>query len=677
MFKRWLCLITVVLVALPALVPLVAVQAAVLPISYPRLANYFLKWEISDDEVPQLAKWSVLVLDMENQETSRDKILKIRQLNPQIIILAYVTSQEILDKLDYYNQAYLRQDLNSGLIDSWWLKDIDGHKISNWPNTFMLNLSDGAGTNSQGERFNDYLPEFVANRLKPSGLWDGVFYDNTWGQVSWVSSRPLDINNNQIAEDNSQVDQSWAIGFKKMLAKTKSLTGPDFLIVGNGKIYEGYQRLLNGMMLENFPSSWEGDGTWAGSMKSYLKLFDTNVTPQLSLVNVYNKNQNNFRLFRYGLASTLLGDGFYSYDYDTTNHGQTWWYDEYNVSLGSAQSAPYNLLSSSFNLQAGLWRRDFKNGIALVNSTDQVKTYVFNREEFQKIKGTQDPGMNNGQKINYIKLAAHDGIILRKANTLITNSAFTNGYFFRVFDGQGRLTGNSFFSYVSAFPGEAEVLIGASDEATGDNVSLGAFSGQLKLVKNGRQQFNIKPFGTSYKKSLSLSASLVAGSINKIVVGSGAGGGPQVQVYSTSGKLTNSFFAYDKKLRNGVNLVLGDVYGDGVDRIVTGPGQGSEPVVKVFSLTGQLERSFLAYDNKMLGGVNVALGDVNGDGQLEIITAPASQGGPQVRIFSSNGQSLGSFFAYDQKYHGGLKVTASDMTGSGRAEILVGLPNFY
>jgi len=110
-------------------------QASSVKNVYPRLANYFLRWEITDSEANQLAKWDLLVLDMEVQENSRRELEKIRELNPNIIILAYITSQEILDDAEHYNNAYMRQKLASRLYEGWWLRDKDGAKISNWPYT--------------------------------------------------------------------------------------------------------------------------------------------------------------------------------------------------------------------------------------------------------------------------------------------------------------------------------------------------------------------------------------------------------------------------------------------------------------------------------------------------------------------------------------------------------------
>lgn len=652
-------------------------RAAALPASYPRKANYFLKWEINEAEVKELAKWNLLILDMEVQENSREQIEKIRKINPSIIILAYINSVELINDVDDYRNASLRNYLASGLSDDWWLEDPQGNKITNWPENSMLNLTDGAKSDSSGKHFNDYLPEFVVKEIKSSGLWDGVFFDNTWGDVSWINGGNIDADNDGQKDLAFTLDSAWALGFKKVLTRTRELAGKDFIIVGNGRVYEGYQKLLNGMMLEDFPSVWENGGTWLGSMKTYLHLPSVNATPNISVINSFNKNQADYRYFRYGLTSTLLGDGFYSFDYDVSNHSQTWWYDEYDVELGPAVSGAYNLLANKgTNIEVGLWRRDFKYGSAIVNSTDKEQLYVFSKENMEKIKGTQDLIFNTGLKINYLKLAAYDGAVLLRQSSVINDSAFTNGYFYRIYNINGQQVKNGFFPYLNNFPGEQEIIV-ARQETELQDVNLTAGAGQVVLQKDGVKIASFYPYTQNYKIGINLAAKINGGYIRQIVTGTAAGGGPQVAIFSPSGKLLGSFFAYDKKTRGGVSVALGDLNGDGQDEIVTGSGVGLEPIVKIFTQNGSLKNSFSAYDKNFQGGINIAVGDVNSDGQNEIITAPGAGGGPHIRIFNSQGKVIGSFFAYDQSYHGGVKIGVSDINGDGTVDILAGIKNFY
>ncbi|PIR95675.1 hypothetical protein COT93_00915 [Candidatus Falkowbacteria bacterium CG10_big_fil_rev_8_21_14_0_10_37_18] len=667
--KKLLLLILILIFFFPNLV-----QALELNDTYPRLANYFLKTEISDQEATDLAKWDLLILNMETQESSPEQILKIRSLNSKIIMVAYIGSQEIVS-----NPAFiggLRALLGASLNDSWWLRDEQGNKISNWPGTYMLNISDQTGINNNGQHWNDYLVDFVVNEIKSSNLWDGVFYDNVWGDISWLNGGNIDINNDGQRDNASFMNDAWSKGMKKIFDKTREKVGPNFIVLANGQAYADFFSHFNGLMLERFPAPWDNGGTWKGSIKVYSSLSSLHLAPSLPILNVTDKDQTNYRHFRFGLTSALLGDGFYSFDYDITDHGQTWWYDEYNWQLGNAKSSPYNLLApttaaaDNIRIEPGLWRRDFANGLAIINSTDSKQTYIFSQEDVEKIKGTQDITVNNGQKINYIQLQPQDGVILLKTNTTIENSAFTNGYFFRYFNGQGEQIRNGFFPFIKSLSGESEVIV-----ANPGNKILNADSGQLSLSQNGTKIWTAWPFTKNYKKKLSLAAKVDGGNFPIIITGAGPGGGPQVQIFNNQGKLVGSFFAYDKNLRCGVNVALADLDGDGQMEIITGPGPGTEPQVKVFSLNGQLKSSFLAYDVKMRGGINVTAGDLSGDGISEIITAPASAGGPQVRIFSESGRVLGGFFAYDKNYHGGLKVTVAD--DSGHAAILVGLKNFY
>ena len=69
--------------------------------------------------------------------------------------------------------------------------------------------------------------------------------------------------------------------------------------------------------------------------------------------------------------------------------------------------------------------------------------------------------------------------------------------------------------------------------------------------------------------------------------------------------------------------------GDGVAELITGPGRGGGPHVRVWSVaSGRLSdvTGFFPYYPGFAGGVAVAAGDVTGDGVAELITG-AGQGG--------------------------------------------------
>jgi hypothetical protein len=147
---------------------------------------------------------------------------------------------------------------------------------------------------------------------------------------------------------------------------------------------------------------------------------------------------------------------------------------------------------------------------------------------------------------------------------------------------------------------------------------------------------------------------------DEIVVAPQSAGGPHIRIFDTSGIAKGEFFAFDKKMTGGVSLAVGDLDGDGRAEIVTAPASGTSPEVRVFDGEGRLLASFLAYAPVFGGGVSVAVGDVDADGRAEIITAPGVGGGPHIRVFSGKGNLKTQFFAEDKTDLRGWRVMAGD-----------------
>ena len=173
---------------------------------------------------------------------------------------------------------------------------------------------------------------------------------------------------------------------------------------------------------------------------------------------------------------------------------------------------------------------------------------------------------------------------------------------------------------------------------------------------------------------------------------------PFVHILSAAtGQLVSRFRAYREAYRGGVRVATGDLNGDGIDEIVTAPGRNHSPVVKVFDQSGNLLHSFLAYGSKSVGGVDVAIGDVDGDGKNDIVTA-MTYNGNQVKVFKNVSpgaapftslklSAVSSFNPFGNGFKGGATVEVADlgrpiMVGAvkkldssildGRAEVIVG-----
>jgi hypothetical protein len=209
-----------------------------------------------------------------------------------------------------------------------------------------------------------------------------------------------------------------------------------------------------------------------------------------------------------------------------------------------------------------------------------------------------------------------------------------------------------------------------------------ASSGKINVYsESGDDMGGFWPYGEQYKGAVNFA--LVDADKNgtmEIVTGPGKGLSPHVKVFSLAGKMLNpGFFAYSKTFKAGVNVAVGDIDGDGTNEIVVGAGVGGGPHVRVFSLDGQLVNpGFFAYSSAWRTGVNVAVGDIDGDGADEIITGPGAGGWPQVKIFNKKGGQIGdAFFAFDQQIRDGVNVAALDIDGDGAKEIITMTTNVF
>lgn len=160
---------------------------------------------------------------------------------------------------------------------------------------------------------------------------------------------------------------------------------------------------------------------------------------------------------------------------------------------------------------------------------------------------------------------------------------------------------------------------------------------------------------------------------SEIVTGAGYGAGPHVLALNNSGTVLASFYAYDPRFNGGVDVAAGDVDGDGIDEIITGAGPGAGPHVMVYSIAGAPLASFYAFDPSFNGGIKVSAGDLDGDGKAEIIIGAGPSAGPHVIAYKDNGATVvASFYAYDPSFKGGVDVSAADVEGTAGAEIITG-----
>lgn len=158
-----------------------------------------------------------------------------------------------------------------------------------------------------------------------------------------------------------------------------------------------------------------------------------------------------------------------------------------------------------------------------------------------------------------------------------------------------------------------------------------------------------------------------------IITAPGFGGSTHVRNIHKDGRpFTELGFIANSGSKSGADVDIADVDKDGELEIIVGAGPGDKPYVKIFDRKTQtLEREFYAYNESFRGGVRVSAGDLNGDGYMEIGTAPGPGGGAHIRVFSHTGKVIhGKLFPFGGEYRTGADIALGDITGDGKAEII-------
>lgn len=180
-------------------------------------------------------------------------------------------------------------------------------------------------------------------------------------------------------------------------------------------------------------------------------------------------------------------------------------------------------------------------------------------------------------------------------------------------------------------------------------------------------------YNSNFRGGVKVSAGDLDGDGKKeIITGAGFGGGPHVRAFDSKGQPTIGFFAFDQNLRNGVNVGAGDINGDGKDEIIAGSGEEANPQIKIFDRSGSFLFEINLQNISKWGGVNVASIDLGGDGIDEILAAGGWSSLPEIQILRADGSLINKFLAYNQNFRGGANLTSADVDGDGKEEIITG-----
>jgi hypothetical protein len=318
--------------------------------TFPRIANCYgagLSWASWDKGAEYWSKLSLFIggcydvhYDWENErwpkalEAAAANIARIRQVNPNALFLPYVDVVEGPD--------------NPNIPKSWWALNDKGERWSGWPGMFRIN--------TDLKEVLQYNLDKVRQDVFGRECFDGVFYD-CWSPDKWLVPETAKLRDGQ----GIVMINPWNLpreGFENL---NGVLAEDQINRVIDGTIdFEDFLALyLKWCTLSRKPVTTTlvcrpqtiNDDPWRWDKLT-----------QEERVAEQEKGRHDEQTMRFGLATTLMGDGYFGYDSGTMGRGNWWWYKEYDAPLGHPKGPAHRNAD-------GTWQREFDGGTVIVNGS--------------------------------------------------------------------------------------------------------------------------------------------------------------------------------------------------------------------------------------------------------------------------------------------------------------------
>jgi hypothetical protein len=123
-----------------------------------------------------------------------------------------------------------------------------------------------------------------------------------------------------------------------------------------------------------------------------------------------------------------------------------------------------------------------------------------------------------------------------------------------------------------------------------------------------------------------------------------------------------------------ISVALGAVNRDDVTDFAVAEGQGNAAVAKVLDgKTGKTIASYFPFPGAFRGGVTVALADVTGDGRADLIVGSGPGMTTQVKVYDSATRKLVTTCSpFTPSFRGGVTVAGIDVNADRKADVVVG-----
>lgn len=274
------------------------------------------------------------------------KALELRNLNPGVIIV-----NPNVNAIDTTTPG-------PEIPDNYYLRDTRGNRIEVWPGSYRLNLTK--------LEVAEFLAQYAYQQLVQSRLaFDGIFFDNFNTSISWMKAdylgRPIqiDANNDGQPDDPIALDAAWRNGVYQEIATFRKLapyayisghvnqipSHPDSIAAFDGASFViSAVNVREGLM--PFGSLFQDYQSWFSAGKQRpITMMQSSPPNQFAYGYGYKPAQSMtaataafaqsfYPNMRFGLALSLMSDGYSTFDFGDNESPASLWYDEYDFNLG-------------------------------------------------------------------------------------------------------------------------------------------------------------------------------------------------------------------------------------------------------------------------------------------------------------------------------------------------------
>jgi hypothetical protein len=318
--------------------------------SYPRIANCYgsgLGWETWDKGAEYWSKLDLFIgcgydfhYDWDDPRWPKilaaveENVRHLREVNPNALVLPYVDVVEGPD--------------NPAVPKGWW--DLrDGGRWSGWPGYYRINTS--------LSEVLEYNLAKVRAEVLGREFFDGVFYD-CWHPDPWLVPRTAALRD----------------GHAVVMVNDWNLPSTGFADLNGCLAEDELNRVIEGQVdFEDFLARYlrwtrESRRPAVTTLVCHPHGLDMDawrwdkVDWQERTKIAEGLRTSDPRTMRFGLATALMGDGYFAYDCANLGRGQWWWYPEYDAPLGHPRGPAHRNPD-------GTWQREFDGGLVVVNGT--------------------------------------------------------------------------------------------------------------------------------------------------------------------------------------------------------------------------------------------------------------------------------------------------------------------